>query len=102
MDRIPGYWSHKNDASSIPTIVTLFLCGYQGLEIVRCLVAAIGRDANIQDVLAGRDPRIQHKPAEDLPSLVRCYAHRQATGCGNVVLSVGRSDYHDSHIIFHK
>ena len=57
MDRIPGYWSHKNDASSIPTIVTLFMCGYQGLEIVRRLVAAIGRDANIQDVLAGRDPR---------------------------------------------
>ena len=29
---------------------------------------------------------------------MRCYAHRQATGCGNVVLSVGRSDYHDSHM----
>ena len=26
---IPGYWPHKNDASAMPTAVTICLCGYQ-------------------------------------------------------------------------
>ena len=66
------------------------------LQIVRGLVAAVRRDADIEDAFFGRNPRIQHEPAEHLAALVRRNSDRQAPGRGDIVLGVGLNSWHDA------
>jgi hypothetical protein len=58
------------------------------LNIVRCLIASIGCDADVKNGLARRNARFSKEPDERLAPLARCHSHWQAirqrdvkTGC---------------------